>query len=70
MSVGECSTCRFVGICKETSVQLIVDEFTCLRYEAVDEVEYWVRMRTRQTFGYQMLAEALTTPPEEVDHHT
>ena len=56
---GECTSCSRVSVCKETSIQRILDDYTCLRYEGVLEPEYLARMQTRATYGDRMLAEVL-----------
>jgi hypothetical protein len=56
---GECFTCANTPICRETSVERVLKDYTCYNFKPVPEPVYLARLRIRWQFGDEMSAEAI-----------
>jgi hypothetical protein len=56
---GDCLTCSLIGTCSRTSVQKVLDSFTCALYEPVPAPVYHSRVMMMQTYGDEVAVQAM-----------
>lgn len=61
---GECFSCSRTAICRETSVERILTDYTCPLYRGVEEPVYMARVQIRAFFGPVQAAEAILNRTE------
>lgn len=59
---GDCLSCIRLGNCSETSLQKVLEDYTCLRYEAVEEAIYKARTDSINTFGIELAIVSMLNP--------
>lgn len=52
-------SCARLGICRETSLEKVLDSYTCPAYEPVTQESYEARMTAIQTFGEHAAIQAM-----------
>lgn len=62
---GDCLSCARLGKCAQTSVEKVLQDFTCVVYEPVEEPVYKARVATMEQFGAALAVEAMIQKPEE-----
>lgn len=48
---GDCLSCSRLPRCMETSVTKVLEDYTCVMYESVEEPIYRARVDTMKKFG-------------------
>jgi hypothetical protein len=48
---GDCLSCSRISRCSETSVEKVLNDYTCVLYEPVNEPTYKARVDTMEKFG-------------------
>lgn len=59
---GDCLSCSKVSSCSATSVEKIIEGFTCQLFEGVPEPEYIARLEMIQKYGEQTIQAMLNRP--------
>lgn len=62
---GDCLSCSKVEICSATSVEKILNSFTCPLYESIPEPVYRARVMLMQQFGDVAAVKAMMQKPPE-----
>lgn len=62
---GDCLTCCKVDICAETSVERVLNSYTCILFEPVTGPEYKARVQLMEQYGEVPAVEAMLKRPPQ-----
>lgn len=62
---GDCLSCTRLGKCAETSFEKVLNDFTCIVYEPVEEPVYRARAHAIEEFGEVLAVQALLKKPDD-----
>jgi hypothetical protein len=61
---GYCLSCTRIADCVETSVEKVKTDYTCLRYEPVEEAVFRAREFTIAKYGDSVAIQAMLNRPQ------
>ncbi len=64
---GDCLSCSRLQSCAETDVEKVLNDYTCVLYDPVEEPVYWARAHMIEKFGEVLAVEAMLDRPEDGD---
>ena len=56
---GDCLSCSRLSNCSETDVRKVIEAYTCLRYDAVEEPVFKAREDSIERFGLEQAISAM-----------
>lgn len=62
---GDCLTCSRVDTCSETSIERVLNSFTCVLFEPISEPVYQARVRLMEQYGEVAAVEAMLKRPPQ-----
>jgi hypothetical protein len=62
---GDCLTCSKIDICSKTSVEKVLNSFTCILFEPISEPVYRARVTLMEQYGeVPAVVAMLKRPPQ------
>ena len=65
---GECLACSRIATCADTSVDKVLNSYTCVLFDGVPEPVYMARLMMMEKYGAVSAIHAMLDRPEKEDH--